>query len=324
MYNLITPKQVLKLLIAIHKNPILKRTILPALPIAGIDGTLSGRMHLLAKKRRLRAKTGTLTGVSNIAGYCNTQHHGKLMFVDQHLDRLFEGSKAIDLDIGLTKEELIEAITYICKINEMTSGVHIRLVVTRGIKKTPFQSPRANTGKSTIVIIPEWKEVSKQVIAEGIKLHTVHIQRGNPTVQDPLWNSLSKLNCISACIQAEKAGADEALMLNPNGFISTCNSTHFFIIRNQELWTSNGLYCIEGITRGNIISLAKKLGLLVKECDFSLTKAYSADEAFVTGTFAGLIPVNSIDGRKIGNLLPGLITKRLIKAYKSLFEENSK
>ena len=251
-------------------------------------------------------------------------HNGKLMFVDQHLDRLFEGSKAIDLDIGLTKEELIEAITYICKTNKMTSGVHIRLVVTRGIKKTPFQSPRANTGKSTIVIIPEWKEVSKQVIAEGIKLHTVHIQRGNPTVQDPLWNSLSKLNCISACIQAEKAGADEALMLNPNGFVSTCNSTHFFIIRNQELWTSNGLYCIEGITRGNIISLAKKLGLLVKECDFSLTKAYSADEAFVTGTFAGLIPVNSIDGRKIGNLLPGLITKRLIKAYKSLFEENSK
>ena len=251
-------------------------------------------------------------------------HNGKLMFVDQHLDRLFEGSKAIDLDIGLTKEELIEAITYICKTNKMTSGVHIRLVVTRGIKKTPFQSPRANTGKSTIVIIPEWKEVSKQVIAEGIKLHTVHIQRGNPTVQDPLWNSLSKLNCISACIQAEKAGADEALMLNPNGFISTCNSTHFFIIRNQELWTSNGLYCIEGITRGNIISLAKKLGLLVKECDFSLTKDYSADEAFVTGTFAGLIPVNSIDGRKIGNLLPGLITKRLIKAYKSLFEENSK
>ncbi len=251
-------------------------------------------------------------------------HNGKLMFVDQHLDRLFEGSKAIDLDIGLTKEELIEAITYICKTNKMTSGVHIRLVVTRGIKKTPFQSPRANTGTSTIVIIPEWKEVSKQVIAEGIKLHTVHIQRGNPTVQDPLWNSLSKLNCISACIQAEKAGADEALMLNPNGFISTCNSTHFFIIKNQELWTSNGLYCIEGITRGNIISLAKKLGLLVKECDFSLTKAYSADEAFVTGTFAGLIPVNSIDGRKIGNLLPGLITKRLIKAYKSLFEENSK
>ena len=251
-------------------------------------------------------------------------NNGKLMFIDQHLDRLFEGSKAIDLDIGLTKEELIEAITYICKINKMTSGVHIRLVVTRGTKKTPFQSPRANTGKSTIVIIPEWKEVSKQVIAEGIKLHTVHIQRGNPTVQDPLWNSLSKLNCISACIQAEKAGADEALMLNPNGFISTCNSTHFFIIRNQELWTSNGLYCIEGITRGNIISLAKKLGLLVKECDFSLTKAYSADEAFVTGTFAGLIPVNSIDGRKIGNLIPGLITKRLIKAYKSLFEENSK
>ena len=173
-------------------------------------------------------------------------------------------------------------------------------------------------GKSTIVIIPEWKEAKNDSFSNGLNLHTVHIQRGNPTVQDPLWNSLSKLNCISACIQAEKAGADEALMLNPNGFISTCNSTHFFIIRNQELWTSNGLYCIEGITRGNIISLAKKLGLLVKECDFSLTKAYSADEAFVTGTFAGLIPVNSIDGRRIGNFLPGLITKRLIKAYNCL------
>lgn len=251
-------------------------------------------------------------------------HKGKLVFIEKHLGRLFEGAKAIDLDIGLTQNELHKAIINICKANNMKSGVHIRLVVTRGIKKTPFQSPKANIGKSTIVIIPEWKEVSNQVISDGIKLHTVHIQRGNPTVQDPLWNSLSKLNCISACIHAEKAGADEALMLNPNGFVSTCNSTHFFIIRDQELWTSNGLYCIEGITRGNIIKLARQLGILVKECDFSLTKAYSADEAFVTGTFSGLIPVNSIDGRKIGKMMPGLITKKLMKSYKNYFEECSK
>ncbi len=248
-------------------------------------------------------------------------HNGHIAFVESHLKRLYEGAKAIDLEIGLSKKELHEAILKTCEANNMENGVHIRLIVSRGLKKTPFQSPRANIGKSTIVIIPEWKEAKNDSFSNGLNLHTVHFQRGPTTIQDPQWNSLSKLNCISACIQAEKSGADEALMLDPHGFVATCNSTHFFIIRNGELWTSNGLYCIEGITRENIIFLAEKNGITVKECNFSLTKVYSAEEAFVTGTFAGLIPVKSVDGRDIGKILPGSITSKLRNEYLKLLEK---
>ena len=247
-------------------------------------------------------------------------HNGKLAFTKDHLDRLYEGAKAIDIDIGVSAEELEKAILETCRVNGMESGVHIRLIVSRGLKSTPFQSPKANVGKATIVIIPEWKDINPKTLDLGLSLHTVHIQRGGPTIQDPLWNSLSKLNCISACIQAEKAGADEALMLDPHGFVATCNSTHFFIVRDGELWTSGGLYCIQGITRINIIEIAKKIGVTVRESSFSLTKAYSADEAFVTGTFAGVIPVRSIDGRNIGKDLPGKITSRLRVEYLNLIE----
>ena len=247
-------------------------------------------------------------------------HNGKLAFTKDHLDRLYEGAKAIDIDIGVSAEELEKAILETCRVNGMESGVHIRLIVSRGLKSTPFQSPKANVGRATIVIIPEWKDINPKTLDQGLSLHTVHIQRGAPTIQDPLWNSLSKLNCISACIQAEKAGADEALMLDPHGFVATCNSTHFFIVRDGELWTSGGLYCIQGITRSNIIEIAKKIGVTVRESSFSLTKAYSADEAFVTGTFAGVIPVRSIDGRNIGKDLPGKITSRLRVEYLNLIE----
>ncbi len=248
-------------------------------------------------------------------------HNGKLAFLKEHFDRLYEGAKAIDLDIGVSAEELEEAILDTCRANDMESGVHIRLIISRGLKSTPFQSPKANVGKATVVIIPEWKEINPETLDRGLSLHTVHIQRGAPTIQDPLWNSLSKLNCISACIQAEKAGADEALMLDPHGFVATCNSTHFFIICDGELWTSGGLYCIQGITRSNIIAVAKVIGITVKEKSFSLTKAYSADEAFVTGTFAGVIPVRCIDGRDIGKDLPGQITSRLRTEYLNLIEQ---
>ena len=248
-------------------------------------------------------------------------HNGKLAFAKKHFDRLYEGAKAIDLDIGVPAEDLEKAILETCRANDMKSGVHIRLIVTRGLKSTPFQSPKANVGKATVVIIPEWKEINPKTLDQGLSLHTVHIQRGAPTIQDPLWNSLSKLNCISACIQAEKAGADEALMLDPHGFVATCNSTHFFIVCDDDLWTSDGLYCIQGITRSNIIEIAKKIGVTVRESSFSLTKAYSADEAFVTGTFAGVIPVRSIDGRSIGKDLPGRITSRLRVEYLKLIEQ---
>lgn len=247
-------------------------------------------------------------------------HNGRLAFIDRHLARLWEGAKAIDLDIGMSRDEMREAILETCRANGMESGVHIRLVVSRGLKSTPFQSPRANVGGATVVIIPEWKEANPAVIETGLKLHTVHIHRGAPDVQDPSWNSLSKLNCIAACIQAEKAGADEGLMLDPHGFVATCNSTHFFIVRDGALWTSGGLYCLAGITRANVLALGREMGLEVAEKSFPLTQVYSADEAFVTGTFAGVIPVREVDGRTIGEGRRGPVTARLQEAYKALIE----
>lgn len=247
-------------------------------------------------------------------------HNGQLAFIDRHLERIYEGAKAIDIDIGLTPAELHQAILETCRANDMVSGVHIRLVVSRGMKTTPYQSPRANIGGATVVIIPEWKEANPDVLETGLKLHTVHVHRGAPDVQDPAWNSLSKLNCISACIQAEKAGADEGLMLDPQGFVATCNSTHFFIVRKGEVWTSSGLYCLAGITRGNVLSVARELGIPARETTFPLTRVYSADEAFVTGTFAGLIPVREVDGRIIGEGKLGPITRKLRQGYYDLVE----
>ncbi len=242
-------------------------------------------------------------------------HNGHLVHIDAHMARLYEGARAIDLDIGLTRAELIEAIRATCRANDMHTGVHIRLVVSRGEKLTPYQSPAANVGGPTVVIIPEWKEPDPGVLERGLRLFTVHVRRGAPDVQDPMWNSLSKLNCIAACIQANKAGADEALMLDLHGFVSTCNSTHFFIVRGDELWTSTGRYCLHGITRATVIEQARAHGYTVREKDFSLTEVYGADEAFVTGTFAGLIPVASVDGRTLGDGARGAVTRTLQGIY---------
>ena len=174
-------------------------------------------------------------------------HNGRVAFLDQHLKRLFQGAKAIDLDIGMTADQLAAEIDRTVKANVMSSGVHIRLMVTRGVKSTPYQDPRVNIDGPTIVIIPEYKEAAERT--GGVSLFTVHVRRGAPDVQDPMLNSHSKLNCITACIQAAKAGADEALMLDPHGFVATCNSTHFFVVRDSEVWTSTGRYCLHGITR---------------------------------------------------------------------------
>lgn len=247
-------------------------------------------------------------------------HNGQLVFIDEHMDRLYEGAKAIDLDIGLTRDELVAAIEDVCRANGMDSGVHIRLVVSRGEKSTPYQSPSANVGGPTIVIIPEWKEPDPGVLERGMSLFTVHVHRGAPDVQDPMWNSLSKLNCITACIQANKAGADEALMLDPHGFVATCNSTHFFVVRGDEVWTSSGRYCLHGITRRRVLELAAADGYRVHEKDFSLTEVYGADEAFVTGTFAGVIPATLVDGRTIGAGARGPVTARLQQAYADAIE----
>ena len=245
-------------------------------------------------------------------------YNGRVAFIEQHLDRLMEGAKAIDLDIGMSREELTEAIYQTLQANEMKDGVHIRLMVTRGVKSTPFQGTNACVGQPTVVITAEYKEVAPEVVARGLDLFTVHVRRGRPDVQDPTWNSHSKLNCISAWIQANKAGADEGLMLDPHGFVATCNSTHFFIVRGDELWTSSGRYCLHGITRANILRVAQEAGMITRETDFSLTKVYSADEAFCTGTFAGVIPVRGVDGRDIGTQTPGRVTMRLASLYKEL------
>ena len=247
-------------------------------------------------------------------------HHGTLLFVDQHMDRLYEGAKAIDMDIGLTPAELVARIRETLAANDMVDGVHIRLMVTRGVKSTPYQHPKVTIGPPTIVIIPEYKTASAVVLTDGIRLHTVHVRRGAPDVQDPKLNSHSKLNCILACIQADKAGADEALMLDPLGFVATCNSTHFFIVRKGEVWTSTGKYCLGGITRANVLGLCRANAIPAFEKDFSLTDVYGAEEAFVTGTFAGLIPAVEIDGRTMGAGAGGPVTVRLQDLYREAID----
>ena len=256
--------------------------------------------------------------------------NGGVPFLRPHIERLYEGAKAIFMDISLTPDELVNRLFACIDANKMTDGVHIRLMVTRGVKATPYQDPRVTISPATIVIIPEYKEANPRKFSEGLLLHTVNVRRGAPDVQDQKLNSHSKLNCITACVQAANAGADEALMLDPLGFVATCNSTHFFIVRRGELWTSSGQYCIPGITRGNMLRVAKSLGIPAYEKQFSLYDVYGADEAFVTGTFAGLIPVRMIDGRPVCHPLSsaewsgaGPISVKLSEGYKALAKAES-
>jgi branched-chain amino acid aminotransferase len=256
--------------------------------------------------------------------------NGGVPFLYAHIERLYEGAKVIFMEIGLKPSELVQRLFECIDANKMHDGVHIRLMVTRGVKATPYQDPRVTISPATIVIIPEYKEANPQKMIDGLSLHTVNVRRGAPDVQDQKLNSHSKLNCITACVQAANAGADEALMLDPLGFVATCNSTHFFIVRRGEVWTSSGQYCIPGITRSNILRVAKSLGLPTFEKQFSLYDVYGADEAFVTGTFAGLIPVRVIDGRPVRHPLSdaawsgaGPISQRLSQGYKELCRAES-
>ena len=201
-------------------------------------------------------------------------YDGKWAFITEHMDRLFEAAKAIDLDIAMTKDQMISAVLETQKANGMVSDAHCRLMVTRGVRSTPYQDPRVVVSPATIVIIAEHKEPHVEVIEQGISLFTVHVRRGDPAVQDPKLNSHSKLNCITACIQATEAGANEGLMLDPHGFVATCNSTHFFIVRKGEVWTSTGDYCLGGITRGNIIRICREEGIPVFEKNFSWSRSH--------------------------------------------------
>ena len=247
-------------------------------------------------------------------------HNGTLFQLDKHLLRLYEGAKALDMDIGISPADLEARLYATIRSNNMETGVHIRLMVTRGIKATPYQDPRVTISPATIVIIPEYKQLAESTLTKGIRLFTVHVRRGYPDGQDPKLNSHSKLNCITACIQAAKAGADEALMLDPHGFVATCNSTHFFIVRNGEVWTSTGDYCLGGITRRTVIDLCQTNNIPVKEKNFSLTDVYGSDEAFVTGTFAGVAPVTEVDGRTLGNDERGATVELLQQLFVDLIE----
>ena len=241
-------------------------------------------------------------------------HKGHLIHLDGHLNRLYSGAEAIAMDIGISRQDMTSAIMETLEKNEMESDVHIRLIVSRGIKKTPYQHPKVTIGRPTVVIIPEYKKASETVKENGITLATVKTLRDNRT-QDPRINSLSKHNCIAACIEADKLGVDEGLMLDPHGFVSTCNSTNFFIVRDGQVWTSTGEYCLNGVTRGSIIRLCKEYDVPVFEKNFILNDVHTAGEVFVTGTFAGVIPVISIDGITIGDGTRGPLTELLQDWY---------
>ena len=242
-------------------------------------------------------------------------YNNRWTFLDEHIDRLFEAALAIDLDIARTKEEVKKAITDTQAANQMTTDAHARLMVTRGVKSRPFQHPKLSRQGPTMTIIMEH---SRPKLPRPIRLATVPHLRGLPMTQDPKLNSHSKLNCILACIAAEKAGADEALMLDIHGFVNTTNACNFFIVRKGEVWTSTGDYCMNGITRGKVIDLCRQNGIPVKEKNFSLVETYSADEAFLTGTFGAQTPVGVIDGRTIGTGQLGPVTERIRSLYKQL------
>lgn len=244
-------------------------------------------------------------------------HHGRFAFLDRHLERLFAGATAIDLDIGRTRDEVTAALQDTVDRNDMHDGAHVRLMVTRGDKKTPSQHPSNVIGGPNIVIIAEHKVADPSVADEGITLFTATVRRPGPEVLDQRLNCHSKLHEVIALIQAVKAGADEALMLDPTGAVATCNATNFFVVRDGELWTSTGVYNLNGITREVLLEEAEAAGIRTHQSPYSLTDVYAADEAFVTGTFGGLTPVTEVDGRRIGaGSVPGPMTQRLRGFYR--------
>lgn len=250
-------------------------------------------------------------------------HHDRLVFLDDHLDRLWQGARAIGLDIGLTRAQITEAIWATLRANDMHDGVHVRLMVTRGVKKTPSQDPRLTIGGPTLVIIAEHKQANPAVFEQGVRLFTATIRRPPPDTLDPKLNCHSKLHEVMALNQAIQAGADEALMLDVHGAVATCNATNFFIVVKGQVWTSTGQHCLNGITRRKVIEACRANAIPVFERDFSLVDVYSADEAFVTGTFGGLTPVTTIDGRLIGETRPGPMTRRLRELYRDEIERGT-
>lgn len=250
-------------------------------------------------------------------------YNGRWAFFDEHMDRLFESCKAISLDIGLDRNGIAEALRLTAAANGMTHDVHCRLMVTRGVKDKPFQHPSLSTSGSTVVIIMEHSKPVDRFSGPGIRLAAVPQVRGLPHSQDAKLNSHSKLNCVIACLQAAAAGVDEALMLDPHGFVNTTNACNFFIVRKGEVWTSTGDYCMKGVTRQKVIDICRANEIPVFEKNFSLYETYGADEAFLTGTFGAQTPVGEIDGKRLGNGTGGLLTQRIRALYSDLVASNT-
>ncbi|RLD28240.1 MAG: aminotransferase class IV [Bacteroidetes bacterium] len=251
-------------------------------------------------------------------------HNNVLVFINDHLNRMWQASATVGMHLPFTKEELTKSIWQVLNANNMETDVHVRIMVTRGIKKTPSQDPRLTISEPNVVIIPEYKKASDESKQKGITLFTSTIRRGSPDYLDPKLNCHSKLHEVQALIQAIEAGADEALMLDTNGFVSTCNATNFFVIKDNEVWTSTGEYCMNGITRAKVIEICIQNNIVNHQKNFSLFDVYGADEAFVTGTFGGLTPVTKIDGREIGKGLYGSLTKKLDSMYQALIQSEIK
>lgn len=248
-------------------------------------------------------------------------HDGVLVFLDEHLDRLWQGAATIGMDLKTSREELTKAVWTTLDANDMHDNVHVRVMVTRGIKKTPSQDPRLTISGPNLVIIAEHKKADPVSRDKGVRLFTSTIRRGSPDYLDPRLNCHSKLHEVQALIQALEAGADEALMLDVNGFVSTCNATNFFMVNKGEVWTSTGQYCMNGITRGKVIEVCQKAGIPCYQKNFSLFDVHGADEAFVTGSFGGLTPVTEVDGRAISKDVPGPMTRRLQELYQKAVDE---
>jgi len=248
-------------------------------------------------------------------------YNGKWAFFDEHMDRFFNSCKAVSIDVGMDKKGILDALNITAEANSMTNDVHCRLMVTRGVKVKPFQHPSLSRSGPTLVIIMEHSRPIDGLQSHGIRLATVSQVRGLPMSQDAKYNSHSKLNCVIACLQAEQAGADEALMLDPHGFVNTTNACNFFIVRRGEVWTSTGDYCMNGVTRQNVIDLCRADGIPVFEKNYSLYEAYGADEAFLTGTFGAQTPVVEIDGKPIGDGSRS-ITNHIRALYKNAIAEN--
>jgi len=245
-------------------------------------------------------------------------HKGTLVFLDAHLDRLFQGARAIALDIGMTRTEIVAALKATLAANGMTTGVHIRLMITRGPKKTVNQDPRNAAGSPTVAIVADYKEPSPEIVTRGLSLFTSSIRCTPAEMFDMRLNSHSRLNLVRALLEAIEAGADEALMLDPNGFVSSCNATNFFFVKNGAVFTSSGLYCFNGVTRGNVIALCRDNDIPLALGDYALDAVHTADEAFVTGTFGGITPVREIDGHVLPATPPGKVTRRLRELYFAL------